>query len=100
MLTRNARSGTAYPWSGKVEIGAARFADDFTSLDPELDCYTSQFTKAYLRHLLNVNETTDLPLISLQNLVFCLDFMKSLRQAIHDDRLLEFYNQICQIYKD
>ncbi len=98
MPTRNARNGTAFTWSGKINIKAGRYADDFTPLDPQLDCYTSQFTKAYLRHLINVSEITGLTLISLQNVAFYLDFMRKLRQSINDGKLLEFYEHICQIY--
>lgn len=96
--TRNARNGTAFTWSGKVSIKAARYADDMSPLDPELDCYTSQFSKAYLRHLLNVDEITGLTLVSIQNLAFYLDFMEKIRQAIQNDTLQEFYEKICLIY--
>jgi len=98
MPTRNARNGTAFTWSGKVNIKAGRYAKDFTPIDPELDCYTSQFTKAYIRHLLNVDEVTGLTLVTLQNLAFYLDFMKKLRQAIRDDSLQEFYQKVCAVY--
>lgn len=98
MPTRNARNGTAFTWSGKVNIKAGRYADDFTPLDPQLDCYTSNFTKAYLRHLINVGEITGLALVSLQNIAFYLDFMRKLRQAIGNGTLLNFYEQICKIY--
>lgn len=98
MPTRNARNGTAFTWSGKVQIKAGRYANDFTPLDSQLDCYTSQFSKAYLRHLINVEEMTGLTLISLQNVAFYLDFMKKLRQAIQEDTLEEFYGMICSIY--
>lgn len=98
MPTRNARNGTAFTWSGKITIKAGRYADDFSSLDPELDCYTSQFSKAYIRHLLNVDEVTGLTLISMQNLAFYLDFMAKLRQAIQNDTLEDYYRKICAIY--
>lgn len=98
MPTRNARNGTAFTWQGKVSIKAGRYAEDFSPLDPELDCYTSQFSKAYLRHLLNVDEVTGLTLVTLQNLAFYLDFMTKLRQAIKENTLAEFYERICKIY--
>lgn len=98
MPTRNARNGTAFTWSGKLHIKAGRYASDFTPLDPELDCYTSQFTKAYLRHLINVDEITGLTLVSLQNLAFYLDFMKKLRESIQNGTLNIFYERICSIY--
>ncbi len=98
MPTRNARNGTAFTWGGKVQIKAARYAEDFTPLDPETPSYTSQFSKAYLRHLLNVDEITGLTLVTLQNLAFYLDFMQRLRQAIKNDTLGEFYQKICALY--
>lgn len=98
MPTRNARNGTAFTWQGKVSIKAAKYSADFTPLDPKLNCYTSQFSRAYLRHLFNVDEITGLTLITLQNLAFYLDFMQELRLAIQQDRLHAFYDFICQIY--
>lgn len=98
MPTRNARNGTAFTWAGKINIKAGRYAEDFTPLDPQLDCYTSQFSKAYLRHLINVDEITGLTLVSLQNLAFYLDFMRQLRQSIIENTLSQFYTKICQIY--
>lgn len=100
MPTRNARNGTAFTWSGKITIKAGKYANDFSPLDPETPCYTAQFTKAYIRHLLNVDEVTGLTLVSLQNLAFYLDFMRKLRQSIEQDTLLEFYKRVCAIYPD
>ena len=98
MPTRNARNGTAFTWSGKITIKAGRYAEDFSPLDPALDSYASQFSKAYIRHLLNVDEITGLTLVTLQNLAFYLDFMRKLRQAIQNDTLPDFYQSICSIY--
>lgn len=98
MPTRNARNGTAFTWSGKIVIKAARYAEDFSPLDPELDSYASRFSKAYVRHLLNVDEITGLTLVSLQNLAFYLDFMRQLRQAIEQQSLMKFYERICALY--
>lgn len=100
MPTRNARNGTAYTWQGKVIIKAGRYADDFSPLDPELNSYASQFSKAYLRHLLNVDELTGLSLISLQNIAFYLDFMRRLRHAIEANALGAFYAKVCAIYPE
>lgn len=96
--TRNARNGTAFTWSGKIQIKAARYSEDFSPLDAETPSYTSQFSKAYLRHLLNVDEITGLTLVTLQNLAFYLDFMQKLREAIKNDTMAEFYQKICAIY--
>lgn len=98
MPTRNARNGTAFTWQGKINIKAGMYKDDFSPIDPELDCYTSNFSKAYIRHLLNVDEVTGLTLVTLQNLAFYLDFMQKLRDAIKEEKLNEFYAKICKIY--
>lgn len=98
MPTRNARNGTAFTWSGKLSIKAARYAEDFTPLDPELTSEASRYSKAYVRHLLNVDEVTGLTLVSLQNLAFYLDFMRRIRQAIRNGTLAELYRLVCQIY--
>lgn len=98
MPTRNARNGTAFTWSGKIVIKGGKFADDFTPLDPDLDCYTSQFSKAYIRHLLNVDEITGLTLVTLQNLAFYLDLMNKIRKAIESDTLQDLYEKVCRIY--
>lgn len=98
MPTRNARNGTAFTWSGKVNIKAARYAEDFSPLDPETNCYTSQFSKAYIRHLINVDEITGLTLVTIQNLAFYLDLMEKIRQSIKNDTLQQLYRRICEVY--
>lgn len=100
MPTRNARNGTAFTWSGKVNIKAGRYARDFEPLDPETPSYTSQFSKAYIRHLINVDEITGLTLVTIQNIAFYLDFMRKIRQAIQNDTLQELYARICEIYPE
>jgi queuine tRNA-ribosyltransferase len=98
MPTRNARHGTAFTWKGKIHIKGGRYKEDFTPLDDELDFDFSQFTKAYVHHLIKVKEVTGLTLVTLQNLAFYLDFMRRLRQAIREDTLMDFYRKICKIY--
>lgn len=100
MPTRNARNGTAFTWAGKIPVKAGRYAEDFTPIDSELNSYASQFTKAYIRHLLNVDEITGLTLMTIQNVGFYLDFMRTLRQAIRNDALGAFYQRICNIYPE
>lgn len=96
--TRDGRHGTVFTWQGKIHIRSGRYAEDFTPLDPNVACYTSQFSKAYLRHLMNVDEVLGLTLVSLHNLAFYLDFMRCLRQAIQENTLVNFYQKICTIY--
>ncbi len=89
--TRIARNGTCMTSQGKVAIKNAKYYDDFTPLDPECDCYTCKnYTKSYLRHLYKANEILSSRLLTTHNLYFLINLMKDVRQAIMDDRLLDF----------
>jgi queuine tRNA-ribosyltransferase len=98
MPTRNARNGTAFTWSGKLNLKAGRYAADFSPIDPDSATSASRYSKAYVRHLLNVGEITGLTLMTLQNIGFYLDLMRRIRQAIRNGTLEALYRQICQIY--
>lgn len=89
--TRIARNGTCMTSQGKVVIKNAKYFDDFTPLDPECGCYTCKnYTKSYLRHLYKANEILSSRLLTTHNLYFLINLMKDVRQAIMDDRLLDF----------
>ena len=97
--TRIARNGTAMTSQGRVVVRNAKYARDFTALDPEWDCYTCRnYTKAYLRHLIKADETFGLRLITYHNLYFLLELMKQVRQAILEDRLLDFRDAFMMKY--
>lgn len=97
--TRIARNGTAMTSQGKVVVRNASYAEDFTPLDPECDCYTCRnYTKSYIRHLVKTNEILGARLISNHNLHFLLNLMKDVRQAIMDDRLMDFRNEFFAKY--
>lgn len=55
----------------------AKFAEDFTPLDHDCDCYTCQnYSRAYIRHLLKADETFGIRLTSYHNLYFLVNLMK------------------------
>ena len=89
--TRIVRNGTAYTSKGKVVVRNGAYKEDYSPLDDECDCYACKhFSKAYLRHLLNVNEILGGRMLSLHNITYLLKLMAEVRQAIKEDRLLEF----------
>lgn len=89
--TRIARNGTAMTSLGRVVVRNARYARDFSPLDPACDCHTCRhYTRAYLRHLVKADETFGLRLITYHNLYFLLHLMEQVRQAIREDRLADF----------
>lgn len=97
--TRIARNGTLMTSQGKVVIKNAKYTEDFTALDPECDCYTCKnYTKAYLRHLYKANEILSSRLLTTHNLYFLINLMKDVRQAIMDDRLLDFKEEFFARY--
>ena len=97
--TRIARNGTAMTSQGKVVVRNATYAEDFTPLDPECDCYTCRnYTKAYIRHMIKTNEMLGARLITTHNLHFLLKLMENIRQAIREDRLLDFREEFFTKY--
>lgn len=90
--TRVARNGMAMTWQGRMAMKNARYAEDFTTLEPNCGCYACRhgFTKAYIRHLVRANEIFGLRLLSLHNLWFLEEFMRQMRAAILEDRLSQF----------
>ena len=98
--TRIARNGTAMTSQGKVVVRNAAYAKDFTPLDPECDCYCCKnYTKAYIRHLVKANEILAARLITTHNLRFLLKLMEQVRQAIREDRLLDFREEFFTKYE-
>ncbi len=89
--TRNARNGTALTSKGKVVVKNGMYKEDFSTLDDECDCYACKnFTKAYLRHLFNVDEILGAQLLSIHNIRYLTHLMEQIKEAIRNDRLLEF----------
>ena len=89
--TRVARNGTAITSQGRVVIRNAAYAEDFSPLDPECDCYTCRnYSRAYLRHLIRCDEIFGLRLMSLHNLHYLIKLMGRIREAILQDNYPEF----------
>lgn len=97
--TRIARNGTMFTKKGRLVIKGAKFARDFGPVDETCDCYTCKnYSRAYLRHLFKADETFGLRLASTHNLHFLMNLMKDVRQAIREDRLLDFKEEFFEEY--
>lgn len=97
--TRIARNGTAMTSQGRIVIRNGKYARDFSKLDPECDCYAcTNYTKAYIRHLFNVNEILGARLTTIHNLYFLIKLMENIRNAIREDRLLEYKAEFYEKY--
>ena len=92
--TRTARMGTAFSSAGRMNLRNAKYARDFTPLDPACDCPTCKnHTRAYIRHLVKQNEMLGAILLSVHNLHFLLDLMRRAREAVLADAYEEFFEQ-------
>ncbi len=95
--TRLARHGALMTTHGRINILNAKYERDFTPLDDECDCYTCKnYTRAYLRHLMKENEEFGKTLCSIHNLRFLIRTMEQARQAIKEDRFLEFSKEVLE----
>jgi queuine tRNA-ribosyltransferase len=97
--TRIGRKGTLLTSNGRVVIKNAKYKNDFSLIDSETEDYGSQhFTKAYLHHLFKTNELYGQTIASVHNLRYLLKLMEDMRQAIAEDRLLEFREETLSKY--
>ena len=90
MPTRNARHGTVFTTSGKINIKNLQFEKDLQPIDPGLESPISKYTRSYLRHLYKANEILAMRILTYQNLLYLKHLMAEIRQAIKEDRLLDF----------
>ena len=99
LATRIARNGTCFTTDGRLVIKNAQYARDFRPIDEECDCYACRnFSRAYIRHLFKAGEITGARLASIHNLRFLLRLMEKVREAIQNDRLLDFQKEFYSRY--
>ena len=83
MPTRAGRHGLAYTRKGKVNLKNARHANDPRPLDEESDCpAASQYSRAYLHHLVRCGEYLAAMLLTWNNLHYYQSLMQEMRQNI------------------
>lgn len=97
--TRIARNGTLMTSKGRLVIKNAKYKDDFSKPDDECDCEVCQnYSRAYLRHLFNVDEILGLRLATIHNLHFLIHLMEEIRKSIANDYFLEFKSDFYKKY--
>lgn len=89
--TRLARNGTAFTFGGAISLKGAAYREDFGPIEDGCDCFTCQHhTRAYLRHLLNVDEILGLRLLTIHNLRCYLRLMGVVRGHLKAGTFGEF----------
>ncbi|MGA9776956.1 MAG: tRNA guanosine(34) transglycosylase Tgt [Verrucomicrobiia bacterium] len=97
--TRVARNGTAFTRRGAFGLKGGAYKADFRPIDETCDCFACRhFTRAYLRHLLNVNEILGLRMVSVHNSHLFLKIMADARAAIAAGAFGGFYREFIANY--
>ena len=83
MPTRNGRNGMLFTWNGIMNMRDAKWADDFSELDPSGSSFVDHsYTRAYVRHLFVAGEMFAAQIASEHNLAFYLDLVREARKHI------------------
>ena len=97
--TRVARNGTAFTKKGTISIKAGYNKRDWNPIEEDCECYACRhFTKAYLRHLLNVDEILGLRMLSVHNSHMFLELMRDIRRHLDHGTFYEFRSQFIAGY--
>jgi len=95
MPTRNARHGLLFTRHGTINIKNKKWENDHSPLDTEGTSFVdTQYSKAYLRHLLKSNEILGMQIASIHNLAFYLQLVKEARQRIINGTFVSWKNTL------
>ncbi|MBN2301696.1 MAG: tRNA guanosine(34) transglycosylase Tgt [Lentisphaerae bacterium] len=88
--TRFARNGTAFTKSGRYPVKAGEYKYDTRPIEEGCDCYAcSNFSRAYIRHLLNVGEILGVRLLTIHNLSRYMNIMQDIRSSLENGTFAE-----------
>ncbi len=97
--TRLARHGHALTKYGKINLKNAKYKRDFTAIEDTCDCYACKnYTKSYIKHLINANETFGARLLSIHNIRYLIRLTEELRESIKNDNILEYKEEFIKNY--
>jgi queuine tRNA-ribosyltransferase len=89
--TRSGRTGQAFTRRGQINLRNARHGEDPRALDEACGCAAcTQYSRAYLHHLVRANEILASMLLTEHNLRYYADLMRDLRGAIERQALADF----------
>jgi queuine tRNA-ribosyltransferase len=95
MPTRNARNGMLFTSQGTINIRNEKWKNDFSLLDPEGYCYAdTDYSKAYVRHLIVSKEILGAQITTLHNLSFYIWLVKEARKKIEEGTFREWKDKM------
>jgi len=100
MPTRSGRTGQAFTWGGAINMKNARHKEDDRPISSTCSCPAcTQYSRAYIHHLIRSGEILGAMLLTWHNLQFYQDLMEKLRSAISKQKLTKFANSFREQYK-
>ncbi|MGP1454740.1 MAG: tRNA guanosine(34) transglycosylase Tgt [Treponema sp.] len=97
--SRNARNGNLFTRNGPISIKKQEYAYDFGPIDPHCTCKVCRnYSRSYLRHLFRSKEILYAMLATYHNLAFLYNMVLEIRQAITEDRFLDYYHRFLRDY--
>ena len=101
MPTRFARNGAAFTRRGRYHVKAGEYKEDTRPIEEDCECLACRsFSRAYIRHLLNMNEILGMRLLTLHNIHRYMEFMKEIREAISGGRFSEYRREFNASYTE
>jgi queuine tRNA-ribosyltransferase len=98
--TQTARHGTMFTFDGKIDVLGSKYKNDKGPIEKGCRCYTCKnYSKAYLRHLLKLNEPSGKRYATIHNLYFMGELMRRVRNSIKDGKFDVFRKKIIQAYR-
>jgi queuine tRNA-ribosyltransferase len=92
--TRSGRTGLAFTWNGRINIKNNKYQTDNTPLDPNCNNLNlNRYSKNYLNHLFNTNEILASMILTLHNINFYQELMKTIRINISEGTFDQFHNK-------
>lgn len=94
MPSQIAQRGVVFTSHGKLQLRRAVYKLREESLDAECDCMTCQhYSRAYLHHLVKVDEVLGWHLLGLHNLAFYHRLMREMRETILQEKFVAYYQE-------
>jgi queuine tRNA-ribosyltransferase len=100
MPTRISRNGSAFTSRGRINIKNNRFIRDLDPIEKGCSCYTcSNYSAAYLRHLVKSREILASMLLTIHNIHFIMDMVRQASRAIEAGGYNSFREKFLKKYK-
>jgi queuine tRNA-ribosyltransferase len=93
MPTRSGRTGLAFTWNGPLNIKNAKYKNDNSPLNENCNNLNlNQYSKNYINHLFNTNEMLGAMILTLNNINFYQELMRSIRENIKKGTFNQFHD--------